>query len=91
MASHDVEKLRAELETLRSELETSVDRHSPSRPRIEAVLRDLENHLSGDMPDSGQADIVGSVRNAIRHFETEHPRATAILNDIMVVLSNMGI
>lgn len=91
MAGHNIEKLRAELETLRHELEQSVDRHSPSRPRIEAVLRDLENHLSGEEPDSGRIDIVGSVRNAIRHFEAEHPRATAILNDIMVVLSNMGI
>lgn len=91
MANHNIEKLRAELETLRRDLEQSVDRNSPSRPRIEAVLRDLENHLSGEEPDSGRVDIVGSVRNAIRHFETEHPRATAILNDIMVVLSNMGI
>lgn len=91
MPRHDVEKLREELETLRRELEQSVDRDSPSRPRIEAVLRDLENHLAEGGPEPGATDVVSSVRNAIGHFETEHPRATAILNDIMVVLSNMGI
>ncbi|MGH8544177.1 MAG: DUF4404 family protein, partial [Gammaproteobacteria bacterium] len=36
-------------------------------------------------------DLVANVQGAIRHFEVEHPRATAILNDIMVALSNIGI
>ncbi|NIT59402.1 MAG: DUF4404 family protein, partial [Aliifodinibius sp.] len=31
------------------------------------------------------------LKEAINRFETEHPRTTAILNDIMVTLSNMGI
>ena len=31
------------------------------------------------------------LRDAIERFEVEHPRATGVVNDIMVVLSNMGI
>ncbi|MGH8521008.1 MAG: DUF4404 family protein [Gammaproteobacteria bacterium] len=36
-------------------------------------------------------DLIANVQGAIRHFEVEHPRATAILNDIMVALTNIGI
>ncbi len=91
MTRQDPETLRQELDTLRAELERSVAHDSPARPRIEAVLRDLENHLAESAPENSRADVLSGLRGAVRHFEAEHPRATAILNDIMVVLSNMGI
>ena len=35
--------------------------------------------------------LMDSLRESVERFEVEHPRATGILNNIMVMLSNMGI
>lgn len=91
MTTPEDSPLHAELRALRAELDRSVARDSPARPRIEQLLRDLESHLEGSGEDARRQNLVGGLRAAIQHFEAEHPRATAIMNDIMVVLSNMGI
>ena len=36
-------------------------------------------------------DLVEDVKDAITHFEVEHPSITGILNEIMMVLCNIGI
>ena len=90
MTTPDDSKLQAELRALRAELDGSVAHDSPARPRIEQLLRDLESHLE-ESEQAQRQNLVGGLRTAIQYFEAEHPRATAIMNDIMVVLSNMGI
>ena len=91
MTSPEDSKLHAELRALRAELDRSVAHNSPARPRIEQILRDLESQLDESGGVVRRQNLVGGLRAAVQHFEAEHPRATAILNDIMVVLSNMGI
>ena len=60
-----------------------------AKQRLHEDLEKLRNeNTGGEVQDEG---VLTSVREAIEHFETDHPRATAILNDIMVTLSNMGI
>ena len=84
------ESLVKDLERLRSEID-QVARNNPDAYRkLNALISDLEGRIS-DTPDQNQAGMVDRVRNEIENFETEHPRATAILNDILVTLSNMGI
>ena len=41
--------------------------------------------------DNNHESVIDSIKTTIEKFETDHPRTTAILNDIMVTLSNMGI
>jgi hypothetical protein len=91
MTTPDDTNLQAELRALRAELDRSVARDSPARPRIEQLLQDLESHLEESGAEGQRQNLVGNLRTAVQHFEAEHPRATAIMNDIMVVLSNMGI
>ncbi len=91
MPKPDETALKAELQVLRAELDRSVAHDSPARPRIEQLLRDLESHLDETGEAGPGQNLIGGLRAAIQHFEAEHPRATAIMNDIMVVLSNMGI
>ena len=52
---------------------------------------ELERRLEQPEDEELHHHVVGSVREAIEHFEVEHPTATGILNHIMVTLSNMGI
>ena len=87
MTSHtlhnDLKKLREEINHLAAD---DVD----SRKRLNRLISEIEAKLEN--PDSGEDNgLMNNLKDAIAHFETEHPRATAILNDIMVTLSNLGI
>jgi len=85
------EKLRDDLERLRVEL-AALARHDPAaRDKLNLLISDIERRIQEPDDAAAHHGLVANVRSAIRHFETEHPRATAILNDIMVTLSNMGI
>ena len=84
------EKLEKELEKLRIELDNLASDDTASREKLDQLITELETLLQSSK-DEEHHGIVDNVRETINHFETEHPRATAILNDIMVTLSNMGI
>lgn len=83
-------RLREDLERLRAELNLSARDDADARRKLNELIDDIESRV--DERDAGDGgDLVSRIRQAIRHFETEHPRATAILNDILVTLGNMGI
>lgn len=84
------ESLVNDLERLRREIAQVASNNPDSYRKLNALISDLENRLAymHEQDDTGLAD---RVKNEITHFETAHPRATAILNDILVTLSNMGI
>ena len=83
-------QLQESLERLRHEIEQIADPLSPARERLQGLVDEIESSIesSNEAEDHG---LMQNLRDAVSHFETEHPRATAILNDIMVTLSNMGI
>lgn len=83
-------KLKEELEKLRSEVKELATDNIEASEKLEALISELERGLE-EPSDTEHTSIVEDMKEAISHFETEHPRATAILNDIMVTLSNMGI
>jgi hypothetical protein len=85
------EKLQEDLNRLRNELSTLARNDSAARDKLDSIIGDIEQRIREPDDASAHHGLVASIRDAIRHFETEHPRATAILNDIMVTLSNMGI
>ncbi|MCH8845248.1 MAG: DUF4404 family protein [Proteobacteria bacterium] len=80
----DIEKLRAEIKNL------SADEDNP-KEKLEILLQDIESGLETEMQNKKQSELLAGLKESVNHFETEHPRATAIINDIMVTLSNMGI
>ena len=83
-------KLHNDLEKLRDEINHLAADDVASRKRLDKIINDLEKKLEN--PDASDDEgLMNNLKDAIAHFETEHPRATAILNDIMVALSNIGI
>ena len=85
------EKLVADLKRLRAELEQGGKPENPVAGHLDEILASLQHAAAENADLSDHKDALGNLRTAVEHFETEHPRATAILNDIMVTLSNMGI
>ncbi len=80
----DIEKLRTEIENL------SADEDTP-KEKLEILLQEIESGLETEMQNKKQSELLAGLKESVNHFETEHPRTTAIINDIMMALSNMGI
>jgi len=84
-------QLRQSLNELRSELERLETEEAQVRERLDALISGVETRLDEpEDPDQHQT-LVEDVRQSITQLEVSHPRTTAILNEIMVTLSNMGI
>ena len=85
------EKLRKSLEELRAELERLEAEEAQVRERLDALIAGVETQLEKPGDASHEQSLVQDLRQSISQFEVSHPRATAILNEIMVTLGNMGI
>ncbi len=81
------EKLHAQLRQLRQELDKLAKDDNVARTRLDTLINEIEADIDTTEPER----LVDKIQQSIDHFEVEHPRATAILNDLMVTLSNMGI
>ncbi len=84
------QELRKNLENLRAEIAQFADNKAEAKTRLNTLINDIEASIDAD-DESDDNTLTQNLKDAVNHFETEHPRATAILNDIMVTLSNMGI
>ncbi len=84
------QKLRDNLKKLRAEIEQVADSDIQTKNKLNKLINDIEASIDPDQ-ESTDLKIVQNIKEAVAQFETEHPRTTAILNDIMLALSNMGI
>ncbi len=81
------DELHAQLQQLRQEVDKLAKDDNTTRARLDTLINEIEADI-----DTTEQDRLGAkIQQAIEQFEVEHPRATAILNDVMVTLSNMGI
>jgi len=67
-----------------------------SREQLELLLTRLREELAaleraGTQISAQDEGVTGELKRRVETFEVEHPRVTAILNDMMVTLSNLGI
>jgi len=83
--------LRDDIEKLRNEIESLSAEEGTPKEKLEMLLQDIESGLETEEQNKNQSELLVGLKESVNHFETEHPRATAIINDIMVTLSNMGI
>lgn len=85
------EKLRTSLDELRAELERLEAEEAQVRERLDALISGVETRLDKPGDSTHHHSLLDDLRHSIAEFEVSHPRATGILNDIMVKLGNMGI
>ena len=80
------QQLREQLQKLGSELQ-ALPADSAQRESISALIADIESQL-----DEGPLEALRErVQGAVTVFEAEHPRIAAVLNNIIVTLTGMGV
>lgn len=83
------QKINTALEELRKESGQLGDEES--KEILDALADSIEQNVDYSGVSDEHQDLVEDVKDAITHFEVEHPQITGILNDIMMSLSNCGI
>lgn len=79
-------QLQEQLLNLQAELRSLPD-DAPQRQEIVALVADLEAQLEEGPVDA----LIERVEGAVTVFEVEHPRVAAVLNNIIVTLTGMGV
>ena len=85
----------SELHQLIGQLKSEIARLGPeddeARARLRALVAEVEQRIDPAEADDADEDLMERLRETVERFEVEHPRATGILNNIMVTLGSMGI
>ncbi len=82
--------LQEPLERLRAEIKKLGEDDDAIKQRMQRLVADLERKLESEDSEH-EPHLIEGLRQNIENFEVEHPRLTAVLNRVMVSLSNMGI
>ncbi len=77
-------KLKQALEELHNELQQI----GSSEPKLQKLATDVQTALKESAKDVPLAD---SLRDTAETFEARHPQLTALINNVMSSLSNIGI
>jgi len=62
-----------------------------AKERLSTLVGNIEQKVDYTGVSEEHQDLVEDVKEAITHFEIEHPSITGILNEVIMTLSNMGI
>lgn len=83
------QKINEALGELRKEGEQIED--PEIRDKLNVLVENIEQNLDFNGLSTEHHDMLEEVKEAITHFEVEHPRITGILSEVLMTLSNSGI
>lgn len=83
------QKINEALGELRKEGEQIED--PEIRDKLNVLVENIEQNLDFNGLSAEHHDMLEDVKEAITHFEVEHPRITGILSEVLMTLSNSGI
>ena len=79
-------EVKKQIGELKSELEQTPKETGIFEETLEAAKEGIERYT----PEAVQ-DLVQTLQREAEEFEVDHPRITALINNIMTSLSNLGI
>lgn len=85
------DRLRGDLTTLHDILEDVAEVDTDAKNALQLVATDIQSILEQESADQNWFHIRQRWRDAVLHFESQHPRLTQILDQITGVLANAGI
>jgi len=62
-----------------------------AKERLTTLVESIEQNVDYTGLSVDHQDLVEDVKDAITHFEVEHPSITGLLNEVIMTLSNIGI
>ena len=84
-------KFQQSIDKLKAQLENIDQNNTEVRNEMRQLIDDLEHHAAHPDDQEHLEKLNGKVPQLIAKFELEHPKLAETLNEIMVILSNMGI
>ena len=72
------------------ELKTELERTPKETSQFEELLDRAKDGIERYTPETVQ-DLVQDLQKEAKEFEVEHPQITALINQVMTSLSNLGI
>ena len=76
--------------SLRNEVAHLGDADASVQAKMLALIEDLEQQMQ-DPQASAQADALQKIPTLIEQFESDHPKLTNTLGDLLATLSSMGV
>lgn len=90
---HMDNQLEEQLAQLRQLVSGLGEGETAKREQINQLINTIEQRLDKVESDNDELhqSVISSLKESIEQFETSHPAITSSLNQIMVMLANMGI
>jgi len=85
------EKLQRLIATLQEELGSAQSIDEESRKALQQLILNVEEIASGDTPSDDHASAAGQLEKATLQFESEYPKLSMILGEIIDTLGKLGI
>ena len=86
------EKLQRLIASLHEELGSAESVDDESRVMLQQLIHDLQNLAEDEAPsEESQESASGQLENAALKFESDHPKVSMILGEIMDTLGKLGI
>jgi hypothetical protein len=85
------EELRNTLHKLRTEIDGLSFREPAARERVRMLISGIEQQLENAGVATPQDSLIENLKTTIEQFELEHPKLGALLNQLLLALSTMGI
>ena len=89
----DNDSLNEALVKLRDELRYAPVVDDSARETLQRLDGDIHRILqsAGDVPPDHQASLKENLQDSVQHFEASHPTITALMNQLLKALGDMGI
>ena len=84
-------ELQALLTRLAAEVDMMAETSDPHHTHLEGLLGEITHTLANPRESNQDARLMNTLIRSVERLEVEHPRATGIVNEILVRLANMGI
>ena len=86
------EHLQSLIATLHKELTAAASVDADSRALLQQLIQDIEDLAGGDEPPAERVESAsGQLESAALKFESEHPKLSMALGEIMDALGKLGI